>query len=177
MSSRLRWKLFAVLLVLVIFGTVGLYPIVAARYGINSPAWLMDKRLKLGLDLNGGVQLVVRVQTDYVLQAESEQAAARLREELSRRGIVAPRVALPDPTHVRVGGVPTDAAAFREAANMVGAGFDVIPGPNGSYVLAMKPAEQVRLRADAVVMTRETIERRVNELGVTEPSISRQGPA
>jgi preprotein translocase subunit SecD len=177
MSSRLRWRLFAVLLVLGIFGTVGLYPIVAARYGINSPPWLMDKQLKLGLDLKGGVQLVVRVQTDYVLQAESEQAAARLREELSRRGIVAPQVALLDPTHVRVGGVSTENAPFREAANQVGAGFDLVPGSNGSYVLAMKPAEQVRLRADAVVMTRETIERRVNELGVTEPSISRQGPA
>jgi preprotein translocase subunit SecD len=39
----------------------------------------------------------------------------------------------------------------------------------------MKPNLQVSLRADAVVQGRETIERRVNELGVTEPSIAQQG--
>ena len=39
----------------------------------------------------------------------------------------------------------------------------------------MKPNIQVNLREEAVVQARETIERRVNELGVTEPSIAQQG--
>ncbi len=39
----------------------------------------------------------------------------------------------------------------------------------------MKPNIQVNLRDDAVVQARQTIERRVNELGVTEPSIAQQG--
>ena len=47
---------------------VGVYPIVAARYGVHSPGWLMDKQLKLGLDLKGGVHLVLRVQTDDALR-------------------------------------------------------------------------------------------------------------
>ena len=44
------------------------------------PAWLMDKQLKLGLDLKGGVHLVLRVQTDDALRLETEAgdgAAAR----------------------------------------------------------------------------------------------------
>ena len=39
----------------------------------------------------------------------------------------------------------------------------------------MKPNVQVTLREEAVVQARQTIERRVNELGVTEPSIAQQG--
>src|ERR1041385_6437363 len=39
----------------------------------------------------------------------------------------------------------------------------------------MKPNIQQNLRDEAVVQARETIERRINELGVTEPSISQQG--
>ena len=41
----------------------------------------------------------------------------------------------------------------------------------------MKPNIQVNLRDEAVVQARQTIERRVNELGVTEPSIAQQGTA
>ena len=39
------------------------------------------------------------------------------------------------------------------------------------------PSARAALREDAVVRTMETIERRIDELGVTEPSISRQGTA
>jgi preprotein translocase subunit SecD len=39
----------------------------------------------------------------------------------------------------------------------------------------MKPNIQVNLRDEAVIQARQTIERRVNDLGVTEPSISQQG--
>ncbi len=39
----------------------------------------------------------------------------------------------------------------------------------------MKPSRQIDLRSEAVVQGRQTIERRVNELGVTEPSIAQQG--
>src|SRR5690349_22911277 len=54
-----------------IFGAVGVYPIIAPYFGVNSPKWLMDKALKLGLDLKGGVHLVLRVQTDDALDRKS----------------------------------------------------------------------------------------------------------
>jgi preprotein translocase subunit SecD len=70
---------------------------------------------------------------------------------------------------------PAQDAAFRTAANEVQANFDRSSGTNGSYTFTMKPNVQVNLRDEAVVQARQTIERRVNELGVTEPSISQQG--
>ena len=42
--SNLRWKLLTTIAVTIIFGAVGVYPIVAARYGITQPEWLLTDR-------------------------------------------------------------------------------------------------------------------------------------
>jgi preprotein translocase subunit SecD len=152
------------------------YPLFAARKGINWPGWLMDKQLKLGLDLKGGVHLVLRVQTDDALRLETDLEMERLREELQSKKVTFTNVQTISPTQFRVDGVPpAQDAAFRAAANEVQANFDRSSGTNGSYTFTMKPNVQVNLREEAVVQARQTIERRVNELGVTEPSISQQG--
>ena len=70
---------------------------------------------------------------------------------------------------------PAQDAAFRQAATEVQANFDRSSGGNGTYTFTMKPNIQLTLREEAVVQARQTIERRVNELGVTEPSIAQQG--
>jgi preprotein translocase subunit SecD len=176
MSGKLRVKLFVSLAVLVVFGTIGIYPLVAERYRIRAPKWLKEQHLKLGLDLQGGVHLVLRVRTEEALHLETATEMERLREGLGKRGISGVGITQPDPTHFRVEGVsPAQDAAFRETARDAQANFDRSSGPSGAYVFTMKPNVQVTLREMAVVQNRENIERRVNELGVTEPSIARQG--
>src|SRR5882672_8771699 len=174
--SNLRWKVVTILAVFVVFGAVGIYPIVATRYGIKSPSWLIDKQLKLGLDLRGGVHLVLRVQTDDALRMVTLQDMERFREELKTRNIPVTNMDAPDPVHFKVDGVPpAQDAAFRTAATEVSANFDRSAGTNGSYTFTMKPNIQVNLRDESVVQARQTIERRINELGVAEPSIAQQG--
>ena len=80
MNNNLRWKLITTIAVLVVFAAVGIYPIVASYYGVNQPSWLMAKLLKLGLDLKGGVHLVLRVETDDALRVETETTMERVRE-------------------------------------------------------------------------------------------------
>ncbi len=174
--SNLRWKVVTVLAVLVIFASVGVYPIVAQRYGITQPSWLIDKALKLGLDLKGGVHLVLRVQTEDALRLVTDQESERLREELKNKGITVTKIETPDAVHIRIEGVsPAQDAAFRQVANEVTTNFERSAGTNGVYTFTMRPNVQVNLRDEAVVQARQTIERRVNELGVTEPSIAQQG--
>src|ERR1019366_7546830 len=174
--TNLRWKLLAIIGVLVVFAAVGVYPIVASRYGITSPAVLMDKQLKLGLDLKGGVHLVLRVETDDYLQIETDQATEQLRDQLKKANITFTNLLSENATHFHVDGVPqSQDAQFRAAANDVQTNFDRSAGVGGTYTFTMKTNIQASLRDEAVVQARETIERRVNELGVTEPSISQQG--
>jgi preprotein translocase subunit SecD len=176
MNKNIRWKVITILAVLVIFAAVGVYPIIASQYGIKSPSWLMEKQLKLGLDLKGGVHLVLRVQTDDAIRLEGVQEMERLREALRTRNINVTTLTMPSIAQIRVEGVPpAQDAAFREAAADLATNFDRSPGTNGSYTFTMKPNIQVTLRQESVVAARQTIERRVNELGVAEPSIAQQG--
>src|SRR5262247_669026 len=100
--ANIRWKLITILIVFVVFAGVGVYPILAARKGIQSPGWLMDKQLKLGLDLKGGVHLVMRVQTDDALKLECDIESERLREELKTKSITFSDVTTINPTQFRV---------------------------------------------------------------------------
>jgi preprotein translocase subunit SecD len=176
MPSNLRWKFISIIAVFVIFFAVGVYPILADRFHLPVPGVLADKQLRLGLDLKGGVHLVLRVQTDDALRGETQTEMERLREELQNRRIPFGNLTLVSPTQFRVEGVPTDQdAAFRQAAQEIQTNFDRGSGIGGSYQFTMKPNVAVNLREEAVVQARQTIERRVNELGVTEPSIAQQG--
>ena len=174
--QNLRVKLITIVVVLVVFAAVGVYPLIAARYGIKSPSWLVEKELKRGLDLQGGVHLVLRVQTDDALRIECETESERLREALRTANISVANIAVTSSTEFKVEGVPADKdAAFREAAIEADTNFNRASGAGGTYTFTLKPNIQQTLREEAVDQARQTIERRVNELGVTEPSIAEQG--
>jgi preprotein translocase subunit SecD len=171
-----RAKLITIIVVLIVFVAVGVYPLAAARYGISSPSWLMDRALKLGLDLKGGVHLVVRVQTDDALRIETETQSERLREALRTANITVGNINVTSPVEFRVEGVTPDKdAALREAAVDADTNYNRSPNTGGTYTFTLKPNVQQTLREEAVDQARQTIERRVNELGVTEPSIAEQG--
>src|SRR5262245_25752654 len=87
MNKNLRWKLLTTFGIFVIFFTLGIYPILAARFNLPLPGWLSAKQLKLGLDLKGGVHLVLRVQTDQALQAATTTTVEQIREELKSANI------------------------------------------------------------------------------------------
>jgi preprotein translocase subunit SecD len=176
MNKNIRAKVITIVVVLVVFSGVGVYPILASQYGLPIPSWLQQKQLKLGLDLKGGVHLVLRVQTDDALRIQTEQEMERLREALRTRNIPSMSITMPSITSFRVEGVPPgQEAAFRDASADSLTNFDRSPGTNGAYTFTMKPNVQVAMRSESVVQARQTIERRVNELGVAEPSIAQQG--
>jgi preprotein translocase subunit SecD len=174
--ANIRWKVITIVVVMVVFGAVGVYPLIAQRYGLTEPAFLVSRALKLGLDLKGGVHLVLRVQTDTALRVETELQMERLREALRTRNIAVGNATQPSPIEFRIEGVPPDQdAAFREAVVDVETEFDRSSPAAGTYAFTMKPLVQSTRREESIVQAVRTLERRVNELGVTEPSIARQG--
>jgi preprotein translocase subunit SecD len=164
MNKNLRWKVittFAVLALAVFF----FYP--------------PQQKIKLGLDLKGGVHLVLKVQTDDAVKLETEMTAERLREQLQSRGLLGATVVPEPPTRFRVTGVPSDKdAEFRRLADEQTATlFNRSPGGSGTYTFELKPNQVNALRDGAVDQALQTIERRVNELGVAEPIVAKHGTA
>jgi len=132
-----------------------------------------DQKINLGLDLKGGVHLVLRVHTDDALRAEAETTSERLRDALTRAGIQHTAVEVTAPGEFRVTGIQDD-AAFRDASADVETIFDRTSGA-GTYTYRIKPNIANTLRDETVTQALETIERRVNELGVAEPVVARHG--
>jgi preprotein translocase subunit SecD len=135
-----------------------------------------DQKIRLGLDLKGGVHLVLRVHTDDALRLESATTADRLREDLERAGVKFGAVTTLDPLRFQVANVdPSTDAIFRETTAGLLNLYNRSASGAGTYIFELKPNEAQRLREQAVTVARQTIERRVNELGVVEPLVAQQG--
>jgi preprotein translocase subunit SecD len=158
-NKNLRWK------VITIVGVIAL-----AVFAFYPPS----EKVNLGLDLRGGVHLVMRVQTDAALRIETETTVERLRETLSRAGIQYESLEVTSPTEFVVTGLQ-NTQAFRTAAVEVDAVFSRAPGAGGREAYTMRPNLATQFREEAVNQALLTIERRVNELGVAEPIVARQG--
>jgi preprotein translocase subunit SecD len=160
MANDIRWR---VLLIVVLVGS--------CVWAIIPP----DKKIRLGLDLKGGVHLVLRVNTDDALRLETETTMERLREDLDKAGVTVNYNVI-SPTEFQVTGVqPAQEALFRSTAAAVEVNYNRGSGAGGTYTFTIKPNLEVTLRNDAVTQALQTIERRINELGVTEPMVAKQG--
>jgi len=163
MAKNLRWK------VLSIVGVIAL-----AVFAFYPP----QEKVKLGLDLKGGVQLVLRVQTDDALRLETQTTVDRLAENLKSKNIPVGAITVDSATSFTVSGVPADKdAEFRNSLIEVETNYERGSGSNGAYTFTLRPNIVVQLREDTVNQALQTIERRVNELGVAEPVIARHTAA
>jgi preprotein translocase subunit SecD len=105
MTKNLRWKLLAII------GVVAL-----CVWAVYPPS----QKVRLGLDLKGGVHLVLRVQTDDALRYETETRMSQLREDLVKGG--APNVTANAlaPDAFQIANVPPEQdALLRQAATSV----------------------------------------------------------
>lgn len=178
MDKNLRWRALTVIAVaaISIWGFTNFPAVWRAIQGTAVPGDRLAK-VRLGLDLQGGVHLVLRVQTDDALKLETETTMERFRELLEERNIVVGGLGVEDPSRFRVDGVPrAQDAQFRETANEIQNTYNRGSGAaEGQYVFELKPNLVVQLREEAVDQALQTIERRVNELGVAEPIVARAG--
>ena len=162
MGKNLRWKVLLILGVVVV-AAVAVYP--------------PEDKVRLGLDLSGGVHMVLRVETDDALQAETDTYAEQVGEQASLNGISLVSALAVSPTEIRVEGVPADRdQEFRQIADeYLQAGYNRQSDGGGAYTFQMLPGVERQLREESVRQALQTIERRVNALGVAEPIVTPHG--
>lgn len=161
-NNNLQWKVLTILAVLAL-----------AVFSFYPP----QSKVKLGLDLQGGVHLVLRVQTDDALKLETQLTSERAREALTTANIAVGGVTADDALSFTVTGVPQpQEAEFRRiVGDLTTANFNQESGAGGQYKYTLKPNIANQLRSEAVAQAIQTIERRVNELGVAEPIVAPHG--
>lgn len=172
MRKNLRWKFLLILGVTVVcvLGVTGFPPSVAK----------MKERIHLGLDLRGGMHLILQVVTDDAVNIETDLAVERLKEDLRARQIAFSDVRKRDVKTIEVRDVdPQKTSEFRAT---VEEGFPIwdrssLPGSANSYLLTLKSSVERQIRTSSVQQAIQTIRNRVDQLGVTEPVIQEHGPA
>ena len=138
-----------------------------------------SKQIKLGLDLQGGTHLVLQVQVQEAIAQETDQMVDRLTKQLREKGIRYDEIRRVDDTHILVRNVDaTQASTFRDfVQQQYGALWDSAPaaGETSGYTLTLRPSAVAQIQENTMTQSLETIERRINALGLTEPTIQRRG--
>src|SRR5881628_1129305 len=135
------------------------------------------KTINLGLDLQGGIHLVLGVETDKAVASQTDRAAEDLKAALERKGIGVARIAREGSATITVQlALPQNWNDALTATNELGR-FQRTDenAAAGSFKLVLTDAEVRRLSDLAVRQGVETIRNRVDQFGVAEPTITRHG--
>jgi len=178
MNPNLKWKALFILVVIVLC----IYFVVGIPNFPTSLGTLKDNfahQIKLGLDLQGGTHLILQVQVQEAIAQETDQTVDRLTTALRTKNIRYDEVRRVDDTHVIVRNVPSDqASAFRDIIHAQYEGvweLSSAPGEINGYLLTLRPSAIANIQETTMAQSLETIERRINALGLTEPTIQLHG--
>jgi SecD/SecF fusion protein len=182
-----RWKITAILATCLV-GLLLVVPNLLPRDSL--PGGLQDRRINLGLDLRGGSYLLLEVDVDAVvrerLEAVMDGARTRLRgANIGYVNLAADQAGRRVSFRVRDAAVAAQAAAqIRELAVEVRIGasalqpdIEVTTAPDGTVTATLTEASIRAKAAGAVEQSIEIVRRRIDETGVSEALIARQGTA
>jgi preprotein translocase subunit SecD len=180
MNPNLKWKAIFIALVIVgcIYGLIGLptFPTSLAQIKDN-----FGHQIKLGLDLQGGTHLILQVQTQEAIAQETDQTVDRLTTQMRAKNIRYDEIRRTDDTHILVRNIaPDQSSDFRDlVSTQLQNVWDLSPaaGEQNSYTLTLRANAVAQIRETTMTQSIETIERRINALGLTEPTIQQRGGA
>jgi len=178
MKKTIKWKLLFLLLVTVVAGYY-LFPTVSRRSSLPSlfpPVLPRAERLNLGLDLQGGMHLVLEVVTEKAVENTVDRLIAELRRETEKENIQVDRIVREGTDRIRVRlqtkeGVDGMRRILKNYSNLQQSG-----GAEPTELVLNLPSREVkRIEEFAVRQSLETIRNRVDQFGVAEPHIIQEG--
>jgi len=178
MNKNLLAKTILIIAVLIVFlfGIFGLPGSLSGRGLLAS----LQSRIHLGLDLKGGTHLILQVQVNDAVNADTDRVVDRLKEALTKANIAFGEISKPDPQGhpelIQVKGLPPEQASeLRRIVSEKAPEYDLASGAENSWTLTMKPSVANDTKKKAVQQAIETIRNRIDQLGVSEPVIQEHG--
>src|SRR5437588_490120 len=180
MNPNVKWKALFIAIVIVfclyfLFG-YPTFPTSLAQVKDN-----FKRQIKLGLDLQGGTHLVLQVQVQEAVAQETDTTVDRLTTALRDKNVHYDEVRRIDDTHILVRNI--DPSQYGVLSEIVSAQYnnvwDMAPaaGATNSYTLTLRPGAVAAIQEQTVTQAKETIEQRINALGLTEPTVQLRGGA
>jgi preprotein translocase subunit SecD len=134
-------------------------------------------KIHLGLDLRGGIHLVLQVVVEDALNATTDDAVNTTRDQATRKGIQVASVQRASSTGFTVEGIePARVKDMRDLLrDFFRSGWEVKDAGENKLAVQMTDVYQRDLKRQTVQEAIRTLERRVNALGVAEPVIAETG--
>src|SRR6266478_3653909 len=178
MNKNLTWKLLVIVGILLVF-LFGIFGVPKDLSGKGVLAAIAD-RIHLGLDLRGGTHLILQVQVNDAVNVDSDNAIARLKEDMRARKINYADITKPDPVNhpemIVVKGIPPEQSSdFKSIVSDRLPDYNPSSGAENSWTVSMKAQTLADLKNRAVTQAIETIRNRIDQLGVSEPVIQEHG--
>ncbi len=169
--KNFSWKLILVFVVIV----------AAVVYVLPTfePGLWPHKQISLGLDLQGGMHLVLEVDTAKALEGQVERMTEEIREQLKKerlRNVTLNRIA-----GNKMSAVIQDPQTLEKFNTILKTNFDFLKRSQridsgvSTIILEISEDEAENTKRLAVDQALETIRNRIDQFGVTEPDIRRQG--
>ncbi|MEZ9835103.1 protein translocase subunit SecD [Vibrio breoganii] len=151
---------------------------IAYSYQSVAPQWLSNmgmNPIKLGLDLRGGVQFLLHVDVDKAMQEQQSTIVEDIKAHLRQNSIrnVQVRVSSADAINVNV----RDSKAQQQLMEYVRTHFPdwQISASSSGFSLAQNEQSRTELQSTIVQQNLQIMRGRIEELGITEAMVQRQG--
>jgi preprotein translocase subunit SecD len=177
MQKNINIKTAVIIGVLLIF-LYGIFGI-PSSFSMAGLRQAMLKNIRLGLDLKGGTHLILQVQINDAINAETDRAIEILKDEFGKASITYAEIGKPDanrPEQVVIKGLPLNAnSQVRTVVSDKLQDYTVTTGADNTQILTMRPDRLAQLKSDTLEKSIEAIRNRVDTLGVSEPLIQKNG--
>ncbi len=170
MKKKIVWRVILIAAVVIASVIFFLPNTPAFKY---MPSWWQDnmpaKGISLGLDLQGGIHLVYEVEGDKAAQSSTQRIADAIKSELAQKGLK---------DTVTVSGLDIQLVpGSLDARKMVQDSYPDLAVREGAGMVSygLSPKAIADIKNNAVAQALEVIRNRVDQFGVAEPSIQKQG--
>ena len=178
-NSATKVAIIIAVLLFFVYGIIGIPHGTGKGVG-DSLKQALARNIKLGLDLQGGIHLVLGVHVNEAIGSATDRDVARLEGELQAANIQGATVGKPDAANAQkiaiTGLTPTQVTQVRTiATGNEYSSYDVSREGANDLLLTMKLSAIKDLQARTLETSIETIRQRVDSLGVSEPVIQKYG--
>ncbi|MGL4206515.1 MAG: protein translocase subunit SecD [Aeromonadaceae bacterium] len=155
---------------------------VTLEYHANAPGWLQSlgaAPVKLGLDLRGGSQLLIVVDSDFIVEAQTRNLMDSLRSQFREAKLRGATITRLQSGQVQLTLPESDELApwLDQVRKHTGGQTEAwsLQRSGSKLTLSLTQAERNQLINNGVTQNLTILKKRINELGITEASVQRQG--
>src|SRR6476661_5420029 len=177
--KKIRGRLLLLLLIVVV-SVICFLPSIPDGYQAL-PAWarsiLPNKGIALGLDLQGGIHLVMEVDEDRAVEIAVDRSVVAIQDVLVDKKIPVESVKRTSPIRITIQFQNADLKAQIQKLldEFVTFSENESAGSANTIVWQLREAESKRIKDSAINQALETIRNRIDQFGVAEPLVQRQG--